>query len=512
MKKNSFTPIENIIAIAKRGGMFILVDDEKRENEGDLIISSSDCNAKNINFMAKYGRGLICLALDATQAKKLNLSLMSPVNQSRNKTAFTVSIEAKKGITTGISAKDRAKTINVAVKKNVNKKEIVSPGHIFPIIAKDGGVLVRAGHTEASVDISKLAKKNNSAVICEIMNEDGTMAKGQELFNFAKKHNLRIGKIEDLISYRLKKEKLIKLKKHSDIKLKNQKFKIKIYENLLDNSEHFALIKGNIKKGIVPRVRVISSNVVQNYLIDQQLPNSFKKTLNYFRKFNNCVLVFINNTNLKSVTETLKNYKNKNPNKKKNKESLIRNYGIGAQIIKDLKIGKIEDLIAYRLKKEKLIKLKKQSDIEVKNQKYKIRIYENLLDGSEHFALIKGNIKKGIVPRVRVISSNVVQNYLINQQLPNSFDKTLNYFKKFNNCVLVFIKDTNLKSVTQTLKDYKNKDFYKKGNDKLIRNYGIGAQIIKDLKIKNMILITKSLKKVIGLEGYDIKISSQELI
>ena len=178
----------------------------------------------------------------------------------------------------------------------------------------------------------------------------------------------------------------------------------------------------------------------------------------------------------------------------------------------NLKIGKIEDLIAYRLKKEKLIKLKKQSDIEVKNQKYKIRIYENLLDGSEHFALIKGNIKKHIVPRVRVISSNVVQNYLINHQLPNSFNKTLNYFKKFNNCVLVFIKDTNLRSVTQTLKDYKNKDFYKKGNDKLIRNYGIGAQIIKDLKIKNMILITKSPKKVIGLDGYDIKITKQEII
>ena len=366
MKKNSFTSIENIINIAKKGGMFILVDDEKRENEGDLIISTSDCNSKNINFMAKYGRGLICLALDSVQAKKLNLTLMSPINESRNKTAFTVSIEARKGITTGISAMDRAKTIKIASKKNVNKKEIVSPGHVFPIIAKDGGVLVRAGHTEASVDISKLAKKNNSAVICEIMNENGTMAKGQELFNFAEKHKL--------------------------------------------------------------------------------------------------------------------------------------------------KIGKIEDLIAYRLKKEKLIRLKKQSDIKVKNQKYKIRIYENLLDGSEHFALIKGNIKKGTIPRVRVISSNVVQNYLINQKLPNSFNKTLNYFKKFNNCVLVFIKDTNLKSVTQTLKDYKNKEFYKKGNDKLIRNYGIGAQIIKDLKIKNMILITSSLKKVIGLDGYDIKINKQEII
>ncbi len=366
MKKSNYTSIEKIINIAKKGEMFILVDDEKRENEGDLIFSTSDASAKKINFMAKYGRGLICLALDSVQAKRLNLSLMSPINQSRNKTAFTVSIEAKKGISTGISAKDRARTIKVASKKNVSKKDIVSPGHVFPIIAKDGGVLVRAGHTEASVDISKLAKKNNSAVICEIMNEDGSMAKGQDLFDFAEKHKLKIGKIEDLISYRLKKEKLIRLKKISEIK--------------------------------------------------------------------------------------------------------------------------------------------------VKNYKYKIRIYENLLDGSEHFALIKGTIKRGVTPRVRVISSNIVQNYLMSQQLPNSFNKTLDYFKKFNNCVLVFIKDTNLKSVTQTLKDYKNKDFYKKGNDKLIRNYGIGAQIIKDLKIKKMILITKSPKKVIGLEGYDIKITKQELI
>ncbi len=337
MKKSNYSSIETIINIAKKGEMFILVDDEKRENEGDLVISTSDTNAKNINFMAKYGRGLICLALDSLQAKRLNLSLMSPVNQSRNKTAFTVSIEAKKGITTGISAKDRARTIKIASKKNVNKKEIVSPGHVFPIIAKDGGVLVRAGHTEASVDISKIASKNNSAVICEIMNEDGTMAKGQDLLNFAKKHKLKIGKIEDLISYRLKKEKLIKLKKTSDIKLNKQKFKIKIYENLLDGSEHFVLIKGNIKKSVIPRVRVISSNVVQNYLINQQLPNSFKKTLNHFKKFNNCVLVFIKDTNLKSVTQTLKNFKDK-VSYKKDKDQLIKNYGIGAQIIKSLHI------------------------------------------------------------------------------------------------------------------------------------------------------------------------------
>ena len=366
MKNNKFSNIEKIVQAAKKGGMYILVDDENRENEGDLAFCSSDVTSNKINFMAKYGRGLICLTLNSNQAKRLDLNYMSPINQSRNQTAFTVSIEAKTGVTTGISAKDRARTIKVATKKNATKKEIVSPGHVFPIIAKDGGVLVRAGHTEASVDISKLAKKNNAAVICEIMNEDGSMAKGEQLHLFAKKHKL--------------------------------------------------------------------------------------------------------------------------------------------------KIGKIDDLIAYRLKKEKLIRLKKSSNIIVKNRKFKIKIFENLLDGSEHFALIKGNIKKKIVPRVRVISSNVVQNYLINQKLPNSFNNTLNYFKKHNNCVLVFIKDPNLKSVSQTLRDYKSKKFYRKGQDKLIKNYGIGAQIIKSLKIKNMILVTRSKKKVVGLDGYGIKITKQEII
>ena len=343
-----------------------MVDDENRENEGDLVFSASDVNSQKINFMAKHGRGLICLTLNSSQSKKLGLNYMAPVNQSRNQTAFTISIEAKKGISTGISAKDRARTIKIATKRNANKKDIVSPGHVFPIISKDGGVLIRAGHTEASIDIAKLSKKIPAAVICEIMNEDGTMAKGDDLFKFSKKHRLKIAKIEDLISYRLKIEKLIKLKKTSQIK--------------------------------------------------------------------------------------------------------------------------------------------------VQEQIYKIMIFENLLDGSEHFALIKGKIKKGIIPRLRVISSNVVENYLINQKLPNSFKKTLRYFKKFNNCVLIFIRDPNLQSVTQTLKQYKSNEFYKKGHDKLIKNYGIGAQIIKSLKIKNMILVTRSKKKVVGLDGYGIKITKQEII
>ena len=337
MVKKKFSKIKEIINTAKSGGMYILVDDENRENEGDLVFCASDVTPKKINFMAKYGRGLICLALNSVQAKKLNLNYMSPVNKSRHQTAFTVSIEAKSGITTGISAQDRSRTIKIATKSNVKRKEIVSPGHVFPIIAKDGGVLVRAGHTEASVDISRLSKKKNSAVICEIMNDDGSMAKGQSLFNFASKHNLKIGKIEDLIAYRLKKEKFIKLKKKSEVILNNKKYKFRVYENLIDGVEHFALIKGIIKKKNAIRVRVISSNVVKNLLINQKTPNLINKTLKYFEKYNNCLLVYIRDANPKSITQTLKYYKN-NRNIKKQNESSIRNYGIGEQIINDLKI------------------------------------------------------------------------------------------------------------------------------------------------------------------------------
>jgi len=366
MSKIKFSKIKEILQDAKRGKMFILLDDEGRENEGDLVIPASKSTAKSINFMAKYGRGLICLALNQTQVNKLNLSLMSPLNKSRTQTAFTVTIDAKKGVSTGISAHDRAHTIKTAIKKNVSQNDIVSPGHVFPIVSKNGGVLVRAGHTEASVDVSKLSKNGASAVICEIMNDDGTMAKGKQLINFAKKHKLKLGKIDDLIAYRLSRENLIKFKKSSIIKIKNQNYNIKIFENLLDNSENFALIKGNLNK-------------------------------------------------------------NKNP-------------------------------------------------------------------------------------RVRVISSNIVKNYLMGEKLPNYFYQTIVYFQNHKDCVLIFIRDTNLKSVSETLKGYKNKKFYKSGEDKLIKNYGIGAQIIKALNIKKMILVTRSRKKVVGLDGYGIKITNQEII
>ena len=349
MKKMKYSKIIDLIDQAKKGKMFILVDDENRENEGDLIIPASKITPSSINFMAKYGRGLICLTLCQKQADKLNLSLMSPNNISRSPTAFTVSIDAKSGVTTGISAHDRYKTIKKAIQKNVSPKNFVSPGHVFPIVAKDGGVLVRAGHTEASVDISKFAKCGTSAVICEIMNDDGTMAKGLQLLNFAKRHKLKVGKIDDLIAYRLNKEKLIKFKKSSNIKIKDQNYNIKIFENLLDGSENFSLIKGNLKKNKNPRVRVISSNIVKNYLMGEKLPNSFSNTIDYFKNHKDCVLVFVRDTNLKSVSETLRGYKSKFFGKK-GKDKLIKNYGIGAQIIKALNIKKM--ILITRSKKK----------------------------------------------------------------------------------------------------------------------------------------------------------------
>ena len=306
--------------------MFILVDDDDRENEGDLVIPGSKCDSKKINFMAKHGRGLICLALTATKVKKLNLPLMSSINKSRTQTAFTVSIESKKGISTGISAYDRAKTIKVAIKPSSNKNSIVSPGHVFPLVARDGGVLERAGHTEASVDISKLAKLNPSAVICEVMNENGTMARYKDLIPFAKKHKLKIAKIEDLISYRLKNEKLIKYISNKKVKIKKfGYFDLKTFKNKLDGSEHYTISKGKFTSNKASRVRVISTNVLNNFF---NLNNdNFINSLKYLNKFNSFALILIKGKNL-------------NPASSENGK-ILRYYGIGAQIIKELKLRKM---------------------------------------------------------------------------------------------------------------------------------------------------------------------------
>ena len=350
MKKITLSPISEIIKDAKKGKMFILVDDKSRENEGDLVIPATKCNSKNINFMAKNGRGLICLALTKKQVEKLSLPLMSAVNKARMQTAFTVSIEAKRGITTGISAFDRAKTIKVAVSAKSKKKDIVSPGHVFPLVARIGGVLERAGHTEASVDISKLANLNPSAVICEVMNEDGRMARFDDLLKFSKKHKLKIASIEDLISYRLKNEKLITNISNKQIKIeKFGKFDLKIFKSKLDGSENYAITKGKFKLNKSVRVRVVSTSLVDNIINYKN--DVLNKSLKYLSKYNNFALILIKDQNITS---------NKNNN-------TIRYYGVGAQIIKDLKIKNM--ILVSRARKKIIgldgfgIKIKKQEII-----------------------------------------------------------------------------------------------------------------------------------------------------
>ena len=351
MKKKIFSSIDKILLDAKKGKMFILVDDKDRENEGDLIIPASKCNSKKINFMAKHGRGLICLALTQNQVDKLKLPLMSPTNKSRMQTAFTISIEAKKGITTGISAYDRAKTIKVAINKKVKKNDLVSPGHVFPLVSRQGGVLERAGHTEASVDISKLSKLSPSAVICEVMNEDGRMARLKDLYKFSIKHKIKIASIEDLIAYRLRNEKLISRISIKQLKINRyNKFELFVYKNKLNKTENFVIKKGKLSSNKLSRVRVISVKITNNKNLLKNLMIS--KALKILTKFSNFILIIINNKNIA----------------KKDKENItLRYYGIGAQIIKDLKV---KNMILVTRSRKKIIgldgfglKIKKQEII-----------------------------------------------------------------------------------------------------------------------------------------------------
>ena len=347
MPNHKFSKITSIIKDAKKGKMFILVDDKDRENEGDLVIPGSKCNSKIINFMAKHGRGLICLALTNKQIDNLKLPLMSPINKSRMQTAFTVSIEAKKGITTGISAHDRAKTIKIAINPKTKIKDIVSPGHVFPLVARQGGVLERAGHTEASVDIAKLSKLNPSSVICEVMNEDGRMARLDDLFKFSEKHKIKLASIEDIISYRLKYEKLI-VRTNSKKTLFNGTDKIQVfsYKNKLGSNINFAITKGNLNPNKSTPVRVLSTRLKNTSILNN---TKIKKTLKLLSKYKYFLLLIINNTN-----ETNDNNIN-----------TLRYYGIGAQIIKDLKV---KNMILISRRRKKIIGLE-GFGLKIKKQK-----------------------------------------------------------------------------------------------------------------------------------------------
>ena len=337
---NLATP-EEIIDDARNGRMYILVDAEDRENEGDLIIPAQFATPDAINFMAKFGRGLICLAIEQAKADVLGLTNMSADNRSRFETAFTQSIEAREGVTTGISAGDRSHTIQTAIDPDSRPDDIVSPGHMFPIIAKDGGVLVRTGHTEASVDISRMAGLNPSAVICEIMNDDGTMARLDDLVKFAQFHGLKIGTIEDLVAYRMKKDHFIKHVASSDFTSQNgDDFKIHVYRNFLDGKEHVALSKGKPKTGQESLVRVHKIDFAGDILYEESprsglIWDAMKQLASHD---GHSVLVLIREGSIDTLLERLGAHKSFVDRKEQN----IREYGVGAQILVDQGVQKMQ--------------------------------------------------------------------------------------------------------------------------------------------------------------------------
>ena len=338
---SQLSSIEEIIEDAKAGRMFILVDAEDRENEGDLVIPAQMANAEAINFMARFGRGLICLALNQDRAAALNLELMARSNQARHSTAFTVSIEAREGITTGISAHDRAQTIATAIDPAKDYRDIVSPGHVFPLLARDGGVLVRAGHTEAAADIARLAGLAPAGVICEIMNDDGTMARMPDLMAFAQLHGLKIGTIADLIHYRRANDNLVRLVEETNVQSPfGGDFNLKVYINNVDGTEHIALVKGDIGGSEPVPVRVHALNPLEDLLgigRDGARHSLVERAMRAIGKQGRGVLVLIRETCATAVTTRLHD--------DEAKSALLDNrlvdYGVGAQILLDLGVRRM---------------------------------------------------------------------------------------------------------------------------------------------------------------------------
>jgi len=328
--------IEDIIADARAGKMFILVDDEDRENEGDLIIPAQFATTEAVNFMAKHGRGLICLALDSAQVERLGLPPMARHNESRHKTAFTISIEAREGITTGISAADRAHTIAVASNPQAMPSDIASPGHIFPLQARPGGVLVRAGHTEAAVDIARLAGHHPAGVICEIMNDDGSMARLPQLLEFAAQHGLKVGTIADLIAYRRRAEKLVTRIAQSTLSTRHAgDFTCIVYAQSPEYAEHIALMKGTPTPGSPMLVRMHAHDFFADVLGDtaQQRNGLLHEAMHMIDAAGAGAIVILREPRRTAASDTLKGRAGE-----KGGAPALRDYGIGAQILLDLGI------------------------------------------------------------------------------------------------------------------------------------------------------------------------------
>lgn len=335
--REHLSSIEDIIEDARNGRMYILVDDEERENEGDLIIPGQMATPEAINFMAKYGRGLICLSLTPDRVDALGLPLMASHNASRHETAFTISIEAREGVTTGISASDRARTIAVAVDPSKGKTDLVTPGHVFPLRAKAGGVLVRAGHTEAAVDVSRLAGLNPSGVICEIMNEDGTMARLPDLIEFSQRHGLKIGTIADLIAYRLRNDRVVKRTLETSLNsLHGGSFRMLVYVNQVSYAEHIALVKGDISDDKEVLVRMHALNVLDDVLGDvgSGKAGELQQAMREIERHGTGVVVLLREPDRTSLSDRVRAKLGLEAADKVG--GALRDYGVGAQILLDL--------------------------------------------------------------------------------------------------------------------------------------------------------------------------------
>ena len=342
--QNELSTIEEVIADAKAGKLFILVDDEDRENEGDLCVVAECATADAINFMAKYGRGLICLALTRQRTETLGLAMMDRRNESRHETAFTVSIEAREGVTTGISAHDRAHTIKTAIDPDCNERDITTPGHIFPLVGRDGGTLVRAGHTEAVIDIARAAGYDNPAgVICEIMNDDGRMARLPDLVTFAKAHDLKIASIADLIAWRRRNESLVQRMVETTVTTRiGGDWRMMIYANTISNIEHIALVKGDISRAEPVLVRMHALDLMADLLgevSEKRAGNELAAAMQMIGDAGQGVVVVLREASASSLTAMVSQKIVAQIDGGSNRE--LRDYGVGAQILTDLGVSQM---------------------------------------------------------------------------------------------------------------------------------------------------------------------------